>query len=470
MSSARLTLLWSALYHLAVKYPTSTNLSYLWNFGIFALVALAIQIVTGILLVMHYTPHIDYAFISCDHIMRDVNYGWLLRYSHANGASIFFIVVYAHILRGLIYGSYLFSRELLWCSGVIILLLMIITAFLGYILPWGQMSLWGATVITNLASTIPAVGESIVLWLWAGFSVANPTLQKFFSLHFVFPFIILGFVGLHVILLHKYGSSNPLGFGYNIDKTTFTPYYTYKDVFSLFIFFMIFTILVFFIPNALGHPDNSIPANSDVTPEHIVPEWYFLPFYAILRAIPDKAFGVLALLMSIVMLLFLPYLHSSYVRSALFKPFYKVFCFGFIAIVFLLGYLGAKPIEAPYLSLAQSMTISYFSFFFLLIFIERIDQYALMCLIIFEPYFTMFANFAKQKFTYIELIIESIKEAPKMWSLMRAFGPFNTELSDRLFGKGEEFLNIVAHWKRPRLIDEDEDKPSNGNNKNNKHV
>jgi len=377
VSSARRSFLFSTLYNLAVKYPTATNLSYFWNFGVFALVALAIQIVTGILLVMHYTPNIDYAFISCDHIMRDVNYGWLLRYSHANGASIFFIVVYAHILRGLIYGSYLFARELLWCSGVIILLLMIITAFLGYILPWGQMSLWGATVITNLASTIPVVGESIVLWLWGGFSVANPTLQKFFSLHFLFPFIILGFVGLHVLLLHNYGSSNPLGTDYVIDKTTFTPYYTFKDVFSLFIFFMVFAVLVFFIPNALGHPDNSIPANSDVTPEHIVPEWYFLPFYAILRAIPDKAFGVLALLMSIVMLLFLPYLHSSYVRSSLFKPVYKVFCFCFIANVFLLGYLGAKPIEAPYLSLAQLATIIYFSFFFLLVFIERSDQYIL---------------------------------------------------------------------------------------------
>jgi ubiquinol-cytochrome c reductase cytochrome b subunit len=360
-----------------VKYPTSTNLSYFWNFGIFALVALILQIVSGILLVMHYTPNVDYAFISCDHIMRDVNYGWTLRYSHANGASIFFIVVYAHILRGLIYGSYLFTREPLWCSGVIIFLLMIITAFLGYILPWGQMSLWGATVITNLASTIPAAGDSIVLWLWGGFSVANPTLQRFFSLHFVFPFLILGFVGLHIFLLHNAGSSNPLGIPYTNDKTTFTPYYTIKDVYSLFIFFMIFTILVFFMPNALGHPDNSIPANSNVTPEHIVPEWYFLPFYAILRAIPDKALGVLALLMSIVILLFLPYIHSTNIRSALFKPGYKVFCFSFIAVVFLLGYLGAKPIEEPFLSLAQSSTMGYFTFFNLLPFIERLDQFVL---------------------------------------------------------------------------------------------
>lgn len=380
MYSLRRTFLFSTIYKIAVKYPTATNLNYFWNLGVFALVALAVQILTGILLVMHYTPHIDYAFLSCEHIMRDVHYGWLLRYLHANGASIFFIVVYGHIFRGLIYGSYLFARELLWCSGVVILLLMIITAFLGYILPWGQMSLWGATVITNLASTIPIAGDHIVLWLWGGFSVANPTLQKFFSLHFVFPFIILAFVGLHVLLLHSTGSSNPLGIDYVTDKTVFTPYYTIKDLYSLFLFFMLFAILVFFIPNALGHPDNYIPANSDVTPEHIVPEWYFLPFYAILRAIPDKAFGVLALLMSIVMLLFLPFLHSSDVRSSLFKPVYKVFCFSFIAIVILLGYLGAKPIEEPYLSLAQIATSAYFIYFFLLIFIDRIDQFLLILL------------------------------------------------------------------------------------------
>jgi ubiquinol-cytochrome c reductase cytochrome b subunit len=248
------------------------------------------------------------------------------------------------------------------------------TAFLGYILPWGQMSLWGATVITNLASTIPLAGDSIVLWLWGGFSVANPTLQKFFALHFVFPFIILALVALHIYLLHVSGSSNPLGAGYPSDKTSFTPYYTIKDFYSLFIFFMVFAILVFFMPNALGHPDNYIPANSNVTPEHIVPEWYFLPFYAILRAIPDKALGVLALLMSIIMLLFLPYLHTSSVRSALFKPSYKMLCFTFIGVTVLLGYLGAKPIEDPFLSLAQYATLFYFSFFLVLPFIDRIDQ------------------------------------------------------------------------------------------------
>lgn len=373
MHSLRKSTIPSLIYSTAVKYPTPSNLTYAWNFGVFATVALILQIITGLILVMHYTPHVDLAFISCEHISRDVNGGWLLRYAHANGASVFFIVVYTHIFRGLIFGSYLFSRSLLWVSGVIILLLMIITAFLGYILPWGQMSLRGATVITNLASTIPYVGDSIVLWLWGGFSVANPTLNKFFSLHFLFPFIILAIVGLHLILLHNYGSSNPLGIDYGTDKVGFTPYYTLKDFYSIAYFFIFLAILIFFIPNTLGHPDNYIPANSDITPEHIVPEWYFLPFYAILRAIPDKALGVLALLMSILILLFLPFVHSSYIRSSLFKPVYKILCLSFLAIVIILGFLGAKPIEAPYLSLAQYATIGYFSFFPLLVIIEKID-------------------------------------------------------------------------------------------------
>lgn len=373
MHSLRKSPIPALIYSTAVKYPTPSNLTYAWNFGVFATVALILQIITGLILVMHYTPHVDLAFISCEHISRDVNGGWLLRYAHANGASLFFIVVYTHIFRGLIFGSYLFSRSLLWVSGVIILLLMIITAFLGYILPWGQMSLWGATVITNLASTIPYVGDSIVLWLWGGFSVANPTLNKFFSLHFLFPFIILAIVGLHLILLHNYGSSNPLGIDYGTDKVAFTPYYTLKDFYSIAYFFIFLAILIFFIPNTLGHPDNYIPANSDITPEHIVPEWYFLPFYAILRAIPDKALGVLALLMSILILLFLPFIHSSYIRSSLFKPIYKILCLSFLAIVIILGFLGAKPIEAPYLSLAQYATVAYFSFFPILIIIEKID-------------------------------------------------------------------------------------------------
>jgi ubiquinol-cytochrome c reductase cytochrome b subunit len=363
----------NVIYSLAVKYPTPSNLNYLWNFGIFAFVALMIQIITGIILVMHYTPNVDYAFASLEHIMRDVNYGWLLRYCHANGASIFFIVVYCHIFRGLFYGSYLFTRELLWCSGVIIFLLMIITAFLGYILPWGQMSLWGATVITNLASTIPVIGDTIVLWLWGGFSVDNPTLNKFFSLHYLLPFVILALVFIHVFLLHNYGSSNPLGLDYTVDTTVFTPYYLIKDFFSVLIFFIFFGIIIFFITNTLCHTYNYITANTDVTPEHIVPEWYFLPFYAILRAIPDKAFGVIALLASIVMLFLLPFLHKSHIRSAAFKPIYKFFVVLFFSCCVLLAYLGAQPIEPPFIQLSQLATICYFVFFFLIAILNIIE-------------------------------------------------------------------------------------------------
>jgi len=375
MRSLRSTTISDLIYKAAVKYPAPSNLTYSWNFGIFSTIALLIQIVTGIVLVMFYTPHIDLAFISVEHIMRDINYGWLLRYLHANGASLFFIALYLHIARGLIHGSYLFHRSLLWCSGVILFLLTILSAFLGYILPWGQMSLWGATVITNLASTIPLIGNDVVIWLWGGFSVANPTLNKFFSLHFLLPFIILALVGIHFILLHTYGSSNPLGIDYRTDKITFSPYYTLKDFYSLFGYFAFFSFLVFFVPNYLGHPDNYIPANSDVTPEHIVPEWYFLPFYAILRAIPDKALGVLALLASILILLVLPFIHTTHVRSSLFKPYYKILCFSFISISMLLGYLGAKPIEAPYLTIAQYATLGYFSFFVLLLLMEKLDHF-----------------------------------------------------------------------------------------------
>jgi quinol-cytochrome oxidoreductase complex cytochrome b subunit len=363
----------NALYKVIVKYPTPSNLNYLWSFGIFAFVALILQIITGIVLVMMYTPHVDYAFASIEHIMRDVNAGWILRYCHANGASLFFIVVYAHIVRGLYYGSYLFTRELLWCSGVIILLLMIITAFLGYILPWGQMSLWGATVITNLASTIPVIGDIIVSWLWGGFSVANPTLNKFFSLHYLLPFLIVVVVIIHILLLHNYGSSNPLGLDYKVDTTAFSPHYIIKDVFSLFGFFIILAILVFFIPNTLGHPDNYIPANPDVTPAHIVPEWYFLPFYAISRAIPDKALGVIALLASIVMLGLLPFLHKSHIRNVGFKPISKFFVLLFITTVILLTYFGAQPIEEPFTLLSQYCTIAYFSFFFILPLINALE-------------------------------------------------------------------------------------------------
>lgn len=353
----------------AIVYPAPANLPYVYNFGVFSLVCLAIQLITGIILVMHYVPNIDLAFASVEHIMRDVNYGWLLRYMHANGASVFFIVVYIHIFRGMYYGSYLNPREALWISGVTILLLMIVTAFLGYILPWGQMSFWGATVITNLVSVIPYFGEFIVQWLWGGFSVDNPTLNKFFSLHYLLPFVILGLVVLHMVFLHENGSSNPLGVNYRTDSVPFSPYFIVKDFYSVLLLLLFFFSLVFFNPNLLGHPDNYIMANSEVTPVHIVPEWYFLPFYAILRSIPSKIIGVLALLASIIVLYFLPFIHKTDIRSSSFKPMFSVFYWFFVSDCILLGYLGAMPVEEPYLSCARICSIFYFAFF-LIIFIS----------------------------------------------------------------------------------------------------
>jgi quinol-cytochrome oxidoreductase complex cytochrome b subunit len=276
------------LYHTAVPYPGPSNLNYIWSFGIFLLVCLIIQILTGIFLAMHYVPNIDLAFVSVEHIMRDVNFGWLLRYIHANGASMFFISVYLHICRGLYYSSYTYPRQLLWCIGVIIFLLMIITAFLGYVLPWGQMSFWGATVITNLASAVPYVGNSIVFWLWGGFSVDNATLNRFFSFHYLLPFIIAALTVVHMIFLHDGKSNNPLGIdAITFDNVPFTPYFVVKDLFAVILFFVFFGFFIFYLPNYLGHTDNYIPANPLVTPAHIVPEWYLLPFYAILRSVPD---------------------------------------------------------------------------------------------------------------------------------------------------------------------------------------
>ena len=261
-----------------ISYPTPINLNYMWSFGSAAGICLVIQIITGIFLAMHYTPHVDLAFSSVEHIMRDVNNGWLIRYIHANGASMFFIVVYCHIFRGLYYGSFMHPRQHLWCSGVTIFLLMMATAFMGYVLPWGQMSFWGATVITNLFSAIPVVGKSIVEWLWGGFSVGNATLNRFFSLHYLMPFLIAGMTLIHLALLHKDGSNNPLGVNGAIDTVSFYPYFYVKDLFSFLILVLVFSFFVYFYPNLLGHPDNYIPANPMVTPAHIVPEWYFLPF------------------------------------------------------------------------------------------------------------------------------------------------------------------------------------------------
>ena len=350
-----------------IDYPTPINLNYLWSFGSTAGLCLGIQIVTGIFLAMHYTPHIDMAFSSVEHIMRDVNNGWLLRYLHANGASMFFIVVYAHIFRGLYFGSYMNPRGRLWASGVIIFLLMMATAFMGYVLPWGQMSFWGATVITNLFSAIPLVGGSIVEWLWGGFSVSNATLNRFFSLHYLVPFLIVGLVLLHLSLLHQNGSNNPLGINSNPDTISFYPYFYVKDLFSFLILVLFFSFFVCFYPNVLGHADNYIPANPLVTPSHIVPEWYFLPFYAILRSIPDKLGGVVAMVAAILILLLLPIINTSKVRSSKFRPIFSIAYWFLVSDFLLLGWLGQKPVESPYIEVGMAASAFYFIFLLVLV-------------------------------------------------------------------------------------------------------
>jgi ubiquinol-cytochrome c reductase cytochrome b/c1 subunit len=352
-----------------VAYPVPRNLNYFWTFGAILMFMLISQIITGIVLVMHYTPHVDHAFASVEHIMRDVNYGWLLRYLHANGASMFFIAVYIHMFRGLYYGSYKAPREVLWILGVIIFLLMMATAFMGYVLPWGQMSFWGATVITNLFSAVPVVGETIVNWLWGGYSVDNPTLNRFFSLHYLLPFMIFGVVILHVWALHVSGQNNPTGVEVKTkqDVMPFTPYATVKDIFAVVMFLIFFSWFVFYIPNYLGHADNYIEANPLVTPAHIVPEWYFLPFYAILRAVPDKLGGVLAMFGSIAILAFLPWLDTSKVRSAVYRPLYKQFFWIFAAVCVLLGWLGSKPAEGIYVVLSRICTVYYFAHFLIIL-------------------------------------------------------------------------------------------------------
>jgi ubiquinol-cytochrome c reductase cytochrome b/c1 subunit len=351
-----------------VAFPVPRNLTYLWTFGGVLAVMLMLQIVTGIFLAMHYTPHASMAFDSVEHIMRDVNYGWLMRYMHANGASMFFIAVYIHIFRNLYYGSYKAPREILWILGVIIYLLMMATAFLGYVLPWGQMSYWGATVITNILGAIPLLGDTIVSLLWGGYSVGNPTLNRFFSLHYLLPFMILGVVILHIWALHVPGNNNPTGVPIKSGKDTvpFHPYMTAKDGFSIVVFMIFFAWWVFYVPNYLGHADNYIPANPAVTPAHIVPEWYFLPFYAILRAVPDKLGGVIAMFGSIAILAFLPWLDTSRVRSATYRPLYRQFFWVFVFVCFLLGWLGAKPAEGGYVVAAQIATIYYFAHFLII--------------------------------------------------------------------------------------------------------
>jgi ubiquinol-cytochrome c reductase cytochrome b/c1 subunit len=357
------------VYSSFVVYPTPRNLNYWWTFGGILSFMLGVQIITGIVLSMHYTPHVDFAFRSVEGIMRDVNYGWLLRYLHSNGAAMFFLAVYIHMFRGMYYGSYKEPREVLWILGVILYLLMMATGFMGYVLPWGQMSFWAATVITNLFSAIPLVGDPIVTWLWGGYAVGNPTLNRFYSLHYLLPFVIAGVVVLHVWALHVVGQNNPTGIEPKTDKdvVAFTPYATIKDGFLMACFMIVFAWFVFYIPNFLGHADNYIPANPAVTPTHIVPEWYYLPFYAILRAIPNKLLGVAALFGSILILAFMPWLDTSRVRSARYRPLYKQFFWLWVIGFVLLGWLGAKPPEGVYVVMARILTLYYFGFFIIVL-------------------------------------------------------------------------------------------------------
>jgi len=350
-----------------IKYPTPININYAWSFGSLAGICLIIQILTGIFLAMHYTAHIELAFSSVEHIMRDVNNGWLIRYAHANGASMFFIVVYCHIFRGLYYGSYIHPRQLLWCSGVLMFILMMATAFMGYVLPWGQMSFWGATVITSLFTAIPFIGNVIVDWLWGGFTVGNATLNRFFSLHFFLPFALAGLSIIHLALLHKDGSNNPLGVDSHVDKISFYPYFFVKDLFAFFCFLFFFCVFIFYFPNLLGHPDNYIPADPMQTPPHIVPEWYFLPYYAILRSIPDKLGGVLAMFSSLIVLFLIPFTNTSEIKSTNFRPLFKIFYWLTVTNFLLLGWIGQKPVTDVYIIVGQLATAYYFLFFLFLI-------------------------------------------------------------------------------------------------------
>ncbi len=358
----------SFMNHQLVDYPTPRNLNYWWNFGSLAGIALVIQIVTGIVLAFHYTPQADLAFASVEHIMRNVNYGWLLRYVHANGASMFFTVVFIHLFRGMYYGSYKAPREILWWLGLVILLMMMATAFMGYVLPWGQMSYWGATVITNMFTAFPIVGDWITTLLWGGFVVGNPTLNRFFSLHYLLPFMIVGLVVVHLWALHVHKSNNPLGIDMKgpQDSLPFHPYYTIKDMFGLGVFLLVFSWLVFFAPNLLGEADNYIPANALVTPPHIVPEWYFLPFYAILRAIPDKLLGVVGMFGATLILFALPWLDTSKVRSARFRPIYKQLFWLFVIDVLVLGWVGKNPPEGMFIIIGRIASVYYFAHFLIL--------------------------------------------------------------------------------------------------------
>ena len=347
-----------------IDLPTPSNISYLWNFGSLLGLCLVIQILTGIFLAMHYCSDVSIAFSSVVHIVRDVNYGFLLKYLHANGGSAFFICVYIHIARGLYYGGYL--KVHLWNVGIVIVLVMMITAFIGYVLPWGQMSFWGATVITNFVSAIPYVGNDIVQWIWGGFSVSNATLNRFFSLHYLFPFILAALIFIHIILLHVEGSNNLTGLNSNADKIPFHTYFTTKDFYGFMLLFLLLSYLVFYIPNLLGDPENFIKANPLVTPLHIMPEWYFLFAYAILRAIPNKLGGVLALVASILILFLIPFIHTSWLKSLNFRPLGKLMFWFFISNFILLTWIGSKPVEEPFIFIGQLSSIFYFSYFLII--------------------------------------------------------------------------------------------------------
>jgi ubiquinol-cytochrome c reductase cytochrome b subunit len=351
-----------------IDSPTPSNINYLWNFGSLLGVCLIIQIITGVTLAMHYTPSVYEAFNSVEHIMRDVNNGWLVRYLHSNTASAFFFLVYLHIGRGLYYGSYKAPRTLTWAIGTIILVTMIATAFLGYVLPYGQMSLWGATVITNLMSAIPWIGQDIVEFLWGGFSVNNATLNRFFALHFLLPFILAALAIMHLLALHDtVGSNNPLGISGNYDRLPFAPYYIFKDLITIFLFFIVLSVFVFFMPNALGDSENYVMANPMQTPPAIVPEWYLLPFYAILRSIPNKLLGVIAMFSSLLILLIMPITDLSKLRGVQFRPFSKIAFYIFVANFLVLMQLGAKHVESPFIEFGQISTVLYFSHFLIIV-------------------------------------------------------------------------------------------------------
>jgi len=391
-------------YEALLLYPTPINLNYWWNFGSIAIYALFVQVVTGFLMALWYVPHVDAAFDSIEYIMREVNYGWLIRYLHSNGASLFFFAVYIHMGRGLYYGSYIYPREKVWYSGFVMFLLMIVTAFFGYVLPWGQMSYWAATVITSLLTTIPFIGDDLLQFIWGGIAVDQPTLTRIYGLHFLLPFVIAGLVVLHLVLLHEHGSNNPLGIR-SKDNIPFHPYYTSKDFLGLWVVNIIFLFVVFFYPNLLSHPDNYIKANPEVTPLHIVPEWYFLPFYAILRSVPNKTVGIILLVLAIACIGLLPLISKPPFRSGYFRPSFQYLFWFFICDCLILGWSGGNPVESPYYGICQMATIGYFLFFitnFILCIFEWHSLFPTIYNTLGISYFTLSSDWARKAYIYKE--------------------------------------------------------------------